>query len=577
MFFERGMFSISSLYSAPVSSTMSYLSRAFIPVPQPQTQRVPIRGREEEMVVNNTGGYVFKASDRDRLERFLVLGTEGGTYYATEKKLTLESAKHVSEMIASGQGKIVVDTVVDMANKGRAPRQNPSIFVLAMVARQAPDRETRAYAYQAVHKVCKIPTALFGFIEYQKVLGPNSKPSWGVGMRKAVETWYTQRPVTQLAYQTTKYRSRMSWNHRDVIRLAHIKPEEGSKDRAEPATTPRDLVMHYLVQGDTLCATDIETSDTKQFLDAVEFCTKAGPEDENIVEQLILKHRLAWEHLPSSLHRSPKIWRALLDADMPLMAMIRNLGRMSSIGLLTPLSEEVDMVCKALRDPKRIAASKVHPFAIMLALKTYEEGEGNKGKLKWQPDQRILDALGDAYYLAFNNVEPTGKRYMIGIDVSGSMCAELNGSAVTAQDAACAVASALVRVEDKVHTMAFQGAFVPFPIGKSEKLSSVVARSQGLPFGSTDCSLPIEYARQHKIPVDVFVVLTDNETWCGKVHPTQALQQYRKEMNLPRAKLAVLAFSATQFTIADPKDVDMMDMAGLDASIPVILADFATH
>jgi 60 kDa SS-A/Ro ribonucleoprotein len=60
-----------------------------------------------------------------------------------------------------------------------------------------------------------------------------------------------------------------------------------------------------------------------------------------------------------------------------------------------------------------------------------------------------------------------------------------------------------------------------------------------------------------------------------QVHPTKALQRYRKEMNMPHAKLVVLAFSVTEFSIADPDDPGMMDIAGLDSAVPRIIREFA--
>lgn len=41
-----------------------------------------------DQVVNNARGFVFQVGDKDRLERFLILGTDGGTYYASEQKVT---------------------------------------------------------------------------------------------------------------------------------------------------------------------------------------------------------------------------------------------------------------------------------------------------------------------------------------------------------------------------------------------------------------------------------------------------------------------------------------------------------
>ncbi|MFD6107032.1 hypothetical protein ACFWFQ_30710, partial [Nocardia salmonicida] len=59
------------------------------------------------------------------------------------------------------------------------------------------------------------------------------------------------------------------------------------------------------------------------------------------------------------------------------------------------------------------------------------------------------------------------------------------------------------------------------------------------------------------------------------VHPHQALARYRREVN-PRAKLVVVGMTATNFSIADPADAGMLDVAGFDAAVPSLLADFAT-
>ena len=51
-------------------------------------QQMPLPG--EKMVANDAGGYVYALDDWARLDRFLILGTEGGTYYASEARLTRE-------------------------------------------------------------------------------------------------------------------------------------------------------------------------------------------------------------------------------------------------------------------------------------------------------------------------------------------------------------------------------------------------------------------------------------------------------------------------------------------------------
>ncbi len=75
--------------------------------------------------------------------------------------------------------------------------------------------------------------------------------------------------------------------------------------------------------------------------------------------------------------------------------------------------------------------------------------------------------------------------------------------------------------------------------------------------------------------IDVFIVYTDSETWFGKVHPTDALKQYRQRMNNPDAKLIVVGMQSNSFTIADPNDKGMLDVVGFDSAAPQVMSLFA--
>ena len=87
--------------------------------------------------------------------------------------------------------------------------------------------------------------------------------------------------------------------------------------------------------------------------------------------------------------------------NMPMTAMIRNLGKMTNVGVLAPLSVGAARVCEMLKSEKNLKDARVHPFSILVALKQYEAGKGEKGKLSWIPNQDIVTALDKAFYLAF--------------------------------------------------------------------------------------------------------------------------------------------------------------------------------
>jgi 60 kDa SS-A/Ro ribonucleoprotein len=116
----------------------------------------------------------------------------------------------------------------------------------------------------------------------------------------------------------------------------------------------------------------------------------------------------------------------------------------------------------------------------------------------------------------------------------------------------------------------------PLSVSPALRVDDVVRAVGGLPMGPTDCALPMLYALDRKLAVDVFVVYTDSETWHGAVHPFQALRRYRTETGIP-AKLVVVGMVSNGFTLADPSDAGMLDVVGFDAAAPAVMADFARH
>ena len=117
---------------------------------------------------------------------------------------------------------------------------------------------------------------------------------------------------------------------------------------------------------------------------------------------------------------SAELWEALLEG-MPMTALIRNLATMTRVGLLSPRSEATSTVVAQLGDDARLSKARVHPMAVLIALRTYASGKGLRGRHTWEPVQKIVDALDAAFYTTFANVEPTGKRLLVAVDCSGSM------------------------------------------------------------------------------------------------------------------------------------------------------------
>jgi 60 kDa SS-A/Ro ribonucleoprotein len=498
-------------------------------------------------VPNSAGGYAFAVDDWTRLDRFLILGSEGGSYYAGEPVLTRDNAQAVLRAIAA-DGVRAVARIVEVSVAGRAPKNDPALFALALAA-SAEDLATRRAALAALPKIARTGTHLFQFAAF--VQGTRG---WGRALRRAVGAWYLQQPVDRLAYQLTKYRQRGGWSHRDLLRLTH----------PEPADPARAALFDWVCRGS-------ESDALPPLVRAAVALGRTASGEE--AAALIRAHDLPREAVPTELLNDPAVWTALLER-MPLTALVRSLAKLTEVGVLRPLGDQLPLVLSALGDVDRIASARLHPLAILLALRTYAQGRGDRGGLTWQPVQPVIDALNAAFYTAFRAVEPTGRQLLLALDVSGSMATgRVAGSSLTPREASAAMALMTAATEVNTHIVGFTGDLVPLPLSPSMRLDDAVAAVSGLRFGRTDCAQPMLYALQQGLSVDAFVVYTDSETWAGSIHPVQALRQYRQRTGIA-AKLVVVGMVSNGFSIADPDDAGMLDVVGFDTATPAVIADF---
>jgi len=532
----------------------------------PQTEKIP----GSAQVPNSAGGFSFAVSPWQMLDRFLILGSEKGSYYADEKKLTAKNAEGVLGLIKI-DGPRVVRRIVDVSDQALAPKNDPAIFALAMCLKHG-DEETRRLAAAMTPKVCRIGTHIFQLAENVKAFG-----GWGPVTRRAIRNWYENYRADPLALMTVKYQQRNGWSHRDLLRKAHpvSQVERGPIYRWVTHGKPDAFeVKRATKRGERIDKYPAVPDALPEIIKGFERMQAAPSPLE--AASLIAQYGIPRECVPTNLLNSPEVWEALLMSGqgMPYTAMIRNLGKMASIGLLAPMSAAESYVVSRLANKEGMKKARVHPLGILLAQSVYSGGRGIRGSLTWQPSPKVIDALNDAFYESFQHIVPTGMRTLLAIDVSSSMDGgSVAGTPLTCREAAAAMAMVTARTEPQYGMLAFAERLVQVPISPKTRLDDAVKIMQRFPFGGTDCALPMIWADQHDTQVDAFVVYTDSETWAGTMHPTQALQRYREHQKIP-AKLAVVAFTANEFTIADPNDFGMMDFVGFDASAPALLADF---
>jgi 60 kDa SS-A/Ro ribonucleoprotein len=414
---------------------------------------------------------------------------------------------------------------------------------------------------------------------------------WGRGLRNAVGDWYVYRDAGDLALQAVKYQQRDGWSHGDLLRLAHPKapsPQHEAIFRwmlAGPESLGEREVKRK-VRGEDRVAKYGAVAPLPELIAAFEQAKRASSVGE--IVKLINEFDLPREAIPTQWLNEVAVWEALLER-MPMTAMVRNLGKMTSLGLLAPFSDAKRQIVRKLRDETALKRARIHPLAVLVAQKIYAQGHGDKGALKWSPVSAVVDALDEAFYATFQNVEPCNKPVLLALDVSGSMAASMiAGSCISAREGSAAMALITAATEPECEIIAFSapakggyggmhGGGEPgvtrVNISPRMRLADVIKRIEAIPMGGTDCALPMVWAARNQLNVSAFITYTDSETWAGNIHPAQALRQYRDEF-VGNAKAVVVGMTSNGFTLADPNDSGMLDVVGFDTTAPAVIADF---
>lgn len=532
----------------------------------PQSQ--PIPGREAEMTRNNAGGYTFAKDLWTKLEDFIILGTEGGTYYLGEDKLTSLNVAVVNEAIeADGIRAVELATEISTSRPPRAFKNKPALFVLAAAAANG-DLDTRRAVRTNLYKVARTTDHLSSFFGYYKAL---SGKRVGRVMRGTLASWFLSGTADQVAFKALKARQRKTPQGEnlallDVLRIAHPVAD----------TYSRQVLFGWL-------AGNVSDAQAREQIPAIDdYLTAQAVKSPREAVNVVCVRGVPWEYLPSEVLGSPQVWDALIDT-IGITALIRNLARMTQIGTLKPLGSATDKVVQRLCNAGELARGRVHPMDLFLALRVYNSGLAQPNPKApartWTPLPVISDALEESYDLSFGHVEPSGKRLLAAVDSSGSMSSTWGGTLSyggsplgSPYEIGCAMAAMLARIEPNVHVIDVDTSVHASKVTRRINLREIASwRPSG---GGTNLSLPFEYAQRERLEVDGFIVFTDNETWAGNYyHPSEALESYRRRIN-PAARAVVASMTAAGHTIADPKDEGVLQMAGMDASLPKVATGF---
>lgn len=525
-----------------------------INAPVPQSQPLHRAGRKSADVKMASGGYAFAQDEWARLKALAILGNSNGSYYAGAEQIQDVDGKFLINMVNKyPQGVLDLAHIVSVENltlKNTVP-----LMMLATVIRLAPP-DVKDVAWKLMPQMARTGSDFLTFVTYLMELGVK----FGRKTRRGVANWYLSKDPKDVLYQMLKYKERSGMSHERVFRLAHVTAQANKSQEHHNFFYAK--VTDWLKTGNI----PVPLEDEERWSQVRAASLAHGAKNSKQVAKLVKNFRLGHEMVPTQYAGDKLVWTALLS-QMPMTAMIRNLGRMTSYGVFES-DANVDHVQKRLLDKEALVKARVHPLSLVMALKTYASGKGNRGSLTWRAHNQLIDYIDEAFYLTMDLQAPSKKTIAFFGDTSGSMDHVLS-SGLHYQEASAALAMTAVHKYNRAHIFGVDDDVLPLSISKRQRLDDAVKqfyRSSG----GTQLDTAFSFLINHNIKVDGIIIATDNESWAGHNHCQVVWEQYRSHIN-PAAKCLFIQYQAQGYVLSDPDDSSVRTTAGFGPEIFTII------
>jgi 60 kDa SS-A/Ro ribonucleoprotein len=158
----------------------------------------------------------------EKLKQWLILYRDDGAYKVVAKTFSRERALCVTQLLADGHGKEVLSQMEKLTSSGAVIDKEPLLFAFALCCKST-DKNTKKQAEMICDKICKTSCDLFQFVKFHSKLSITK--SWGRYFKRFLGKWYHNQDIFQLAHNASKEVSYVGWSHRDILRMAHLKPK----------------------------------------------------------------------------------------------------------------------------------------------------------------------------------------------------------------------------------------------------------------------------------------------------------------------------------------------------------------
>jgi 60 kDa SS-A/Ro ribonucleoprotein len=163
-------------------------------------------------------------------------------------------------------------------------------------------------------QVVRTGSHFYEWLSYTK-----SMRGFGKVIREAGQTWLSRQDVKGLAYQLLKYQQRQGFSHRDALRLFHVKP----------VSEEHQALFQWVVNGWEQLPKRVAADHPLWQIWWYEWLKRNPKQSHEAIKQGRLTHEMA----APVCHMDQRAWQLLFN-DMPIGALLRNLGSLTQLGML---------------------------------------------------------------------------------------------------------------------------------------------------------------------------------------------------------------------------------------------------
>ena len=479
---------------------------------------------------NEAGAPAYQLSAKAALAQYAVTGCLNNTFYASAET-QLDTVLKLCQTLDS----TYIAKVAVYSREAGYMKDMPVLLLAVLAKRSAPELA------QIFGRVVDNGKQLRNFVQILRS-GVTGRKSLGSAPKRLVQRWLNQANEKQLLNALVGQHPSLA----DVVKMVHPKP----------ADAMREALFGWLI-GRPYAMDDLPTP-LAQFERYKQDRSVGVPE---VPFQML-----------TALELSARDWADI--ADHGGWHMLRmNLNTFARHGVFD-LPGMAERIAVRLRDPQAVRRSRVLPYQLLAAWKAAGT----------EVPTVIRDALQDAMETAVENVPLLQGRVVICPDVSGSMSSAISGvrqgatSAVRCIDVAALITAALLRQNRAAQVLPFATDVVKLELNARDTIFTNAEKLAAVGGGGTNCAAPLQQLLREQAPVDLVVMVSDNESWVDARAPRRGTAMMAAwdvlRLRNPQARLVCLDIQPYASTQVQER-ADVMNIGGFSDTVFQLIAGFA--